>query len=174
MMLFRLVLVLFGLLSSVVYAGNFELDFPGLSYHFVQISEPKLSPLRLDSGAIKVFNPGIGLGYDFRPLVISEGIYPLLKSGFFFDCGGYGFCYLLGQLRWKHQLLSNVYTDVSMGGGYLNRVGYDEQGLLARRSDFFPVGSVGIGTFLFDKYVQLNVTTYDPSALIFFYLTVSI
>lgn len=57
--------------SPVVALGNVDIDLPGISYHIGgSSSNPAYTqaPRRLDENGFSVFNPGIGIGYDFRTL----------------------------------------------------------------------------------------------------------
>jgi hypothetical protein len=60
---------------NLIYAEHFELDIYGLSYHLVGEGY-RDAPRGLDDKAAWVFNPGIGITYDWRENYDDEGVAP--------------------------------------------------------------------------------------------------
>ena len=70
MVLFRIVFGFF--LSQFASAGVVDVDGFGLSVHLgASYAE---APLRFDSRGVYVFNPGVGIGYDFRESAMTSGL----------------------------------------------------------------------------------------------------
>lgn len=78
----RTVLLFLALISTV--SARLEVSLPGISVHFGKGS--KDAPRKLDDGGIFVFNPGIGLHYDFRDVGNVSGFSFIVGGIYFKDC----------------------------------------------------------------------------------------
>ena len=85
--IFIMILTCFNLEN--IRAGTIEIDMPGLSYHIGANSEHPaylLAPLKLDQNGAFVYNPGLGIGYDFKKEANTSGFSGIAKFIYFHDC----------------------------------------------------------------------------------------
>jgi hypothetical protein len=57
----------------------------GVSYH-INNNTYKDAPNKIDDDAVFVYNPGIGIDYEFRDTIDTEGFAFLTKAGYMRDC----------------------------------------------------------------------------------------
>ena len=92
---------------QVSSAGVLDIDTFGLSIHLD--GSYNKAPLRLDSEGEFVFNPGIGLGYDFRENAVKSGFSPIVKAGSFADCNAVLIYYTTAGIRYSYIFLTKFY-----------------------------------------------------------------
>ena len=175
---FWVILFYLGLaIATPCYAGNFEWDLFGISYQFSNMFLiPDQKPRKLDSGGHTVWNPGLGIGYDYRPSVNTEGTFPLFKAGFFQSNQDSTVSYIAIAQRWRFCASSGVYGDISWGISVMLRqvYYYDENDHLVeqvQRIVPLPLLNLGIGTRVLDKYTQLNFTAVNPLSGMLLFMT---
>ena len=87
----KILLISIFIVVSGANAGEIDIDVYGLSYHLDATQAYAEAPRRLDSQGQWVFNPGIGVTYDFRDNISEEGFSPIVAVGYFQDCADYPF-----------------------------------------------------------------------------------
>jgi hypothetical protein len=73
-------------IQDSTWAGVLDVAAFGFSYHLNANDAYPDAPRALDSKGQNVFNPGLGLGYDFRNSVTTAGLSAAVDAGFFDDC----------------------------------------------------------------------------------------
>ena len=97
-------------------AGELDIDLPGLAYHIGANSENPAytgAPRRLDKNGVFVFNPGLGIGYDFRSQSTQNGWSILTKGVYFQDCDARDFFTLGGGARYRYMLSKRFSADLN-------------------------------------------------------------
>ncbi len=135
---FILILCLIPHLSS---AGVLDVDTFGLSIHLG--GSYSQAPLRLDSRGIYVFNPGIGLGYDFRGNALVSGVSPVLKAGVFEDCNVIPIYYATAGIRYAYIFASDYSIGASVSVGLMNGENWWTQ---TRSFSFMPLPIFELGS----------------------------
>ncbi len=167
MRLLFLVLFSLPLLSKTVEKdesiGHFEFDLTGLSYHIgANRSHPANSSARraLDKNGAFVFNPGIGIGFDFRPHSRSErwyGFSPMLRFIYMQDCQDDPLFLIGPGIRYRKMIADDWSFDANLlltlgigkGGGFY-------------QFNFMPVPQVGFN-YHFEKIPTIGaVFTIAP------------
>lgn len=110
------IVFIFSLSSNLCFAGEVDLDLFSFSYHFDKNGAKTDAPNRLDSSGQWVFNPGIGLGYDFRDSIKSEGFSPIVLGGFFMNCANTPFFFGGGGLRYRKFLAGRLFWEANLLG----------------------------------------------------------
>lgn len=166
-------------LVSLASAGVIDLDIFGFSYHFDEENAYRDAPLKLSPGGVWVYNPGVGIGYDFRKDIGKGGFSPILRVGFFQDCACSSLFYWGGGVRYRKFISQSVFFDVNASAAivYAEDWAADEYNL-----SVFPFINFGLG-YKFDTrsisynigYVPENdvISATDGSNLFFMNLTVS-
>jgi hypothetical protein len=109
---------------SPTFAGTFGVEMNGLSYHF---SEPPTgAPRKIDSNGVMVFNPGLGIDYDFRANALQGGFSGIVRSGFFQDCQDAFAIYGGAGVRYRKFLNQRYFIGASLLGGIYSTVSEDE------------------------------------------------
>ena len=98
-----------GLLSAFLMvgsanAGEIDIDVYGLSYHLDATEAYAEAPRGLDDKGQWVFNPGIGVTYDFRDNISVEGFSPIVAVGYFQDCADYPFYFAGAGVRYRNYI----------------------------------------------------------------------
>src|SRR5215510_3799227 len=78
----------------------------GLSVHLGASYED--APRGLDADGVYVFNPGLGLEWDFRDRVSASGFSPIVWAGWFQDCDDRAFYGALGGVRYRRVFASGL------------------------------------------------------------------
>ncbi len=102
--------------SSYCCAGEFDIILLGASYHLDKGGADRDAPLKLDSAGVWVFNPGIGLDYDFRNNIKSEGLSPVVGGGFFNNCVGSPFFFAGPGLRYRKFFAKDLFWEGNLDG----------------------------------------------------------
>ena len=103
-------------LSSPCFAGEIDWDAFGLTYHLHRKGAVKDAPLRLDKAGVKVFNPGLGIGYDFRHDRHTDGISAIVHGGMFENCNNHPFSFAGAGARYRKYFYKNNYFETNVMG----------------------------------------------------------
>jgi len=99
--------------SSLAFAGEIDTDLFGFTYHLHRKGAVYNAPLRLDDKGVKVFNPGLGLGYDFRPDRHTDGFSAIVHGGMFVNCNNHPFSFAGAGARYRKFFHKNYYYEVN-------------------------------------------------------------
>ncbi len=151
---------------STASAGEVTVDMYGMSYHFKKSEAYHNAPRGWNDGQY-VYNPGIGIEYDWRKKG-SDGFSPIIALGWFRDCADYDFYYGGVGVKYKNHIFNSDFIwgikaiagvandedwDVDDNG---NAVGY------GRETTFLPVANVFIGyQFKNKNSIKINIA-YVP------------
>ena len=91
----------FVLISSFCLAGEVDFDMFGFTYHLHRKGAVRDAPLKMDHKGVKVFNPGVGIGYDFREDRHTGGWSPVVHGGIFENCSNHPFSFVGGGVRYR-------------------------------------------------------------------------
>lgn len=146
------------LFSFPCLAGEVDWDIFGLTYHLHRKGAVYNAPLKLDKPGVKVFNPGLGLGYDFRQDKHTEGFSAIVHSGFFENCNNHPFSFAGAGGRYRKFFYKDNYFEVNVLGvlTYGNNT-VDKHYELAP----MPYANIGIGHD-YGKYAITYYLSYIP------------
>ncbi len=97
-------------------AGEVDVDAFGLTYHLHRKGAVYNAPLKLDHAGVKVFNPGLGLGYDFRQDRHTEGISPIVHGGIFTNCDNHPFSFVGAGARYRKYFYKKNFFETNVLG----------------------------------------------------------
>ena len=97
-------------------AGEIDTDIFGFTYHLHRKGAVYNAPLKLDKAGVKVFNPGLGLGYDFRDDRHTDGFSAIVHGGFFENCNNHPFSFAGAGGRYRKYFYKNNYFEVNLLG----------------------------------------------------------
>lgn len=152
------------LILSIVFfslpcnAGEVDLDLFGFTYHLHRKGAVRNAPLKMDHAGVKVFNPGLGLGYDFRTDIHTEGWSPVIHGGLFENCNNHPFTFVGAGGRFrkyitkKHFWEFNALATLTYGNDSENK----HYKLVP-----LPYANVGFGTD-YGKYLVTYNLSYVP------------
>lgn len=144
----------FSLGYSFCIAGEFDVDLFGFSYHFDKNGAKTDAPNRLDRNGQGVFNPGAGLGYDFRKSINSEGFSPIVLGGFFMNCSNSPFFFGGGGVRYRKFVLGKLFWELNALGMLVGGKDWDTN---AFEFGAVPYANTGIGYDFGNKLIALLV-----------------
>jgi len=153
------------LTTSILSAGEIDVEFNGLSYHLDSTQGYVDSPTKLDSKAQWVFNGGLGITYDFRKNISTDGFSPFVSVSWFQDCSNTPFYYVGGGARYRKYITDDFMMEFNVAGAIANGAVYsDITGLVTdeRETTFLPVANIGFGYKLSKKYLLKTNFTYVP------------
>jgi hypothetical protein len=108
--------LVFLLFSSPCFAGEYDIDMFGFTYHLHRRGAVYDAPLKLDRPGVKVFNPGMGLGYDFRQDRETEGLSAIVHGGFFENCNNHPFSFAGAGARYRKYFHKHFYWETNVLG----------------------------------------------------------
>ena len=155
-----------GLLSALLMvgsanAGEIDIDVYGLSYHLDATEAYSEAPRGLDDQGQWVFNPGIGVTYDFRENISEEGFSPFVAVGYFKDCADYPFYFAGAGVRYRNYIDgTNLMWEVNVAGAMLNGADWDFD---TRATYFIPTANIGFGYKLNEDYLIKANFSYIPA-----------
>ena len=161
------------ILAVSAYAGEVSVDVYGLSYHLTKKEAYYNAPRGLGtSNGQWVFNPGIGLEYDFRKKG-SMGFSPYTTVGYFRDCANFPFYFGGVGIKYRNYFYksNSMFWSIQLAGAYVSAEdwttigGYDKNQAVidyGRTSMFLPVGGVSIGYQFTNKDYLSYTMTYVP------------
>jgi len=148
----------FILISFPCLAREIDLDMFGFTYHLHRRGAVYNAPLKLDKPGVAVFNPGLGLGYDFRDDIHTAGISPEVHGGFFENCTNHPFTFAGAGARYrkffhkKYFWETNVLAVLTYGNDST-----DKRYTLAP----MPYANIGLGRD-YGKYLVTYYLSYVP------------
>lgn len=104
------------LFSPIPTLADINMDITGLSYHIGANSKKPgftKAPRGLDKNGAFAFNPGLGLGWDFRPNHKKNGFSAITKVIYFHDCDDRGFFMLGGGARYRYFFTDQFSGDIN-------------------------------------------------------------
>jgi len=151
--------VIFVLYGIPCRAGEIDIDLMGFSYHLHKNGSPKRAPNKLDHSGVLVFNPGVGVGYDFRENIHKGGLSPIVHGGFFQNCGNYPFFFAGGGARYRKFFFKKYFWEANL----LGIMAYGNDGFDNKRYKLsvMPYANLGIGRD-FGKYLLTLYLSYVP------------
>jgi hypothetical protein len=157
-----------GALASMANAGEINVNLYGASYHLKASEAYHNAPRSIGNEGQWVFNPGIGLEYDFRTKG-STGFSVFTGAGYFRDCGDYPFYFAELGVRYKNYFWNSNhwFWEVSLGGAYAVAHDWDVDNNgnavdYGTTTTGLPVGGIGFG-YKFKNGNFLKYTlTYVP------------
>jgi hypothetical protein len=99
--------------SSDCLAGEWDVDMFGFTTHLHRRGAVYDAPLKLDKAGVKVFNPGLGLGYDFREDRHTEGFSAIVHGGVFENCNNHPFSFAGAGARWRKFIYKMNYIELN-------------------------------------------------------------
>jgi hypothetical protein len=145
--------LVFLLFSFRCFSGEVDVDMFGLTYHLHRKGAVYNAPLKLDHAGVKVFNPGLGLGYDFRADRHTGGFSAIVHGGMFENCDNHPFSFVGAGGRYRKFFKNNNFFEANMMG--VLTYGNDSDN---KHYDLAPMPYVNIG--LGHDYGKYSVTYY--------------
>ncbi len=108
------VLVFCVLWTRPAWCGEVDLDWFGLTYHLHKKGAVYSAPLKLDRKGIAVFNPGVGIGYDFREDRRTNGFSPIIHAGVFENCINAPFTFAAAGLRYRKFINKTTFIETNV------------------------------------------------------------
>jgi hypothetical protein len=141
------------LVSFPCFAGEIDTDLFGFTYHLHRKGAVHDAPLKLDNAGVKVFNPGLGLGYDFRDDRETSGFSAVVHGGMFENCNNHPFTFAGAGARYrKYFSKKNFFETNVLGVLTYGNSSDDKHYKLAP----MPYANIGIG----HNYGKYSVTYY--------------
>ena len=116
------------------------------------------APRALDDDAAWVFNPGLGVSYDFREESREECVAPLATAGFFKDCDDRPFYFLGGGGRYRHALSEDLFLDLNAAIVYSIAKNWETDSDVTA---FMPIANIGLSKELWGRLWSYKLT-YAP------------
>jgi len=110
------IVLVFSLCYNLAIAGEVDVHLFGFSYHFDKNGAKTDAPNRLDRNDQLIFNPGIGVGYDFRESIKKEGFSPITLVGFFQNCSNSPFFFGGGGVRYRKLVIGKLSWELNALG----------------------------------------------------------
>src|SRR5665213_2411650 len=101
-------------ISFPCFAGEVDFDMFGLTYHLHRKGAVYSAPLKLDHAGVKVFNPGLGIGYDFREDRHTSGISAVVHGGLFENCDNHPFSFVGAGARYRKFFHKNYFWETNV------------------------------------------------------------
>jgi hypothetical protein len=139
-------------------AGEVDMDMFGFTYHLHRKGAVYDAPLKLDKAGVKVFNPGLGLGYDFRQDRHTEGISAVVHGGMFENCDNHPFTFVGAGARYRKFFYKQNFVEVNVLG--VLTYGNDSDDKHYSLSPM-PYANIGVGHD-YGKYLVTYYLSYIP------------
>ena len=173
-----IIVLFFSLGYNFCFAGEVDVDFFGMSFHFKKQGAYPGAENKLDKDGKWVFNPGLGLGYDFRNSIKTEGFSPIVHGGIFDNCSSNPFVFAGAGLRYRKFILGKLFWEANALGVFTYNKDWDDKNYKAR---ILPYGNMGIGydfgknlvTFSFSYVPQNGGSIGNDTDMLFLNLAVS-
>ncbi|MDD5477569.1 MAG: hypothetical protein PHG87_05180 [Candidatus Omnitrophica bacterium] len=140
------------------FAGEIDVHFFGFSYHFDKNGAKKDAPNRLDRNDQLIFNPGMGMGYDFRESIKKEGFSPVTLLGFFQNCSNSPFFFGGGGLRYRKFVIGKLFWEANALGIFACGKDWDENSFIY---GVMPYANTGFG-YDFGGHLMTLLFGYAP------------
>jgi hypothetical protein len=144
--------------SLPCFAGEIDVDMFGFTYHLHRKGAVYNAPLKLDHPGVKVFNPGLGLGYDFRKDRHTEGFSAVVHGGVFENCNNHPFSFAGAGARYRKFFHKKNFFEVNVLG--VLTYGNDSQDKRYTLNPM-PYANIGIGHD-YGKYLVTYYLSYVP------------
>ena len=95
-------------------AGEVDTDLFGFTYHLHRKGAVYNAPLKLDRPGVKVFNPGLGIGYDFREDRHKSGMSAIVHGGMFENCDNHPFSFAGAGARYRKYFSKKNFFEVNV------------------------------------------------------------
>lgn len=152
------IVLVFSLCYSFCIAGEVDVDLFGFTYHFDKNGAKTDAPNRLDANGQWVFNPGVGLGYDFRKSIKSEGFSPVTLAGFFQNCANSPFFFGGGGFRYRKFMLGKLFCEANALGILTYGNDWDQN---KYKFAVMPFANIGVG-YDFGNHLIALLVGYVP------------
>jgi len=107
-------LLIFIFFLSPCFAGEVDVDMFGLTYHLQKSGAVRKAPLKLDDAGYVVFNPGLGLGYDFRDDRQTNGLSATIHGGMFENCDNHPYSFVAAGGRYRKYFNKNTFFETNL------------------------------------------------------------
>jgi hypothetical protein len=151
-------LLVFIFLSLPCLAEEVDMDMFGFTYHLHRKGAVYNAPLKLDKPGVKVFNPGLGLGYDFRQDIHTEGISAIVHGGMFENCNNHPFSFAGAGARYRKFFYKKNFFEANVLG--VLTYGNDSDDKHYELAPM-PYANIGIGHD-YGKYLVTYYLSYIP------------
>jgi hypothetical protein len=158
-------LLVLGAVTTSANAEEIDIVLNGLSYHLDDTQGYVDSPTKLDDKAQWVLNAGLGITYDFRDSVDTNGLSVFTEASWFQDCSNTAFVYVGVGARYRHYITDRFMIEGNFAVAVANGAVYDDYtGLVTDERDttLLPVANIGFGYKVTDKYLLKTNFTYVP------------
>jgi len=150
--------LIFILFSPPCFPGELDFDMFGLTYHLHRKGAVHDAPLKLDNAGVKVFNPGLGLGYDFREDRHTEGFSAIVHGGMFENCNNHPFSFAGAGGRYRKFFYKENFVEVNVLGVLTYGNNSDD-----KHYDLAPMPYVNLGVgHDYGKYLVTFYLSYIP------------
>lgn len=150
-----------GMLCAIkAFSMQIDIDVTGLSYHIgANADNPAYSkaPRGLDNNGAFVFNPGVGIGIDFRKHSRDNcwhGFSPIIKGIYLRDCDDRSWAMFLAGTRYRYLAKDYLSFDFNLGISIVNS---EEWSTNARMFNVNPYYSLG-ANYHFDNNATVGIT----------------
>ena len=172
------IVLFFSLSCNFCAAGEVDVDFFGMSFHFKEKGAFRGAANKLDKEGKWVFNPGMGLGYDFRKSIETEGFSPIIHGGIFDNCSSNPFVFAGAGVRYRKFILGKFFWELNLLGVFAYDKEWDEPGY---KFSVLPYGNMGIGydfgkdlvTFSFSYVPQGGAVVGNDTDMLFLNMSVA-
>jgi len=155
------IIFIIGFISKPCMAHEIDVDLIGFSYHFDKTGADREAPLKLDSSALWVFNPGIGFAYDFRKDIHTGGPSAIMAGGFFENCANYPFYYLGAGGRYRKFIYKKLFMEANLLAILTEGNDWDDK---TYRLNVMPFANLGLG-YDFGKFLTEVQISYIPRGI---------
>ena len=152
------IVLVFSLCYNFCIAGEVDINLFGMSFHFNKLGAYREAANKLDKDGKWVFNPGIGLGYDFRNSIKSEGFSPIVQVGVFQNCSSNPFSFGGAGVRYRKFILGKLFWEANALGVLIYSKDWDDK---RYKFSILPYGNMGIG-YDFGKNLVTFSVSYVP------------
>ena len=144
--------------TTPCFSGEVDLDMFGLTYHLHRKGAVQDAPLKLDRAGVKVFNPGLGLGYDFRQDIHTEGFSAIAHGGMFENCNNHPFSFIGAGARYRKYFYKNNFLETNVLGTLTYGNNSDDKHYKLAPT---PYVNIGVGHD-YGKYLVTVYVSYIP------------
>ena len=144
--------------SSSAFAGETDIDIFGLTYHLHRDGAVREAHLKMDHAGVKVFNPGLGLGHDFREDIHTGGLSLIINGGVFETCAGHPFTFAGVGGRYRKFFYKKYFWEANVMGALTYGNDPEQKGYTV---DPLPFANFGIGHD-YGKYLLTYSLSYVP------------
>jgi hypothetical protein len=152
------IVLVFSLCYNFCIAGEVDIDLFGFCFHFNKLGAYNEASLKLDKYGKWVFNPGIGLGYDFRNSIKSEGFSPIVQGGIIQNCSVNPFYFGGAGVRYRKFMLGKLFWEANALGTFTYARDWDGE---RYKFSILPYGNIGIG-YDFGNNLVAFLVSYVP------------